>query len=703
MGDASSSAGCLRGRDCVVAAALAAWLLLGAGEARAATPPSGPFVMHSVRTEEPPPLVATVEAAQWRKAPSVTLGWDFTSHRPASEPTTAYLLYDDRYLYAGCVATQKSDVVATQHTNGVGDDQDDTCTLLLWPSGATGIRYRFTANALGTRWQESSENSTYAPEWNAVGRAYNGGFTVVMRIPFGVMRSDGRDEWRFNFQRLKKKADELDLWATDPGMQEDDEGQFAGYLRGMAGIKASTQTRPRLAAYELAAFGPAADGGSTSRVGADAALPVSRGTSLLATVHPDYSNVELDQMAIQPTEFPRVLQEVRPFFVQGANYYNQFDSVGNTRNVMLYTPDIPTPRLGGAVEGHEAGANFAAFDSVASARTDTAAATFWNSADKRLLVGYQRVSVAQPALFDLAQAATFRYDNLRNLFAYATYGTDRGTNVADPGTGNWEEVGLGLHSATSHFAAALKKIGASYAPVDGITDHPDIAGYATEGTRRFDFPEASALRYVELVGDFERYRDHAGRLDQADQAVGVTVADRNLFALSGTTGSHYLAPAGGVPGLFDSNTVGLTYNQDGATPAALTYGFGRFGAGFLGTWTRSVSFRVGRRAVLDAESDESRFVPDSGTASVAQLERAGLTVQLSTQASFTSGVRRVIGVPPNIGAGIQTQPGTNLSFALHQSSKRAELYVVYGNPNADFTNPVLTVKLIEYIGAQKGS
>jgi hypothetical protein len=31
------------------------------------------------------------------------------------------------------------------------------------------------------------------------------------------------------------------------------------------------------------------------------------------------------------------------------------------------------------------------------------------------------------------------------------------------------------------------------------------------------------------------------------------------------------------------------------------------------------------------------------------------------------------------------------------------LYFVYGDPNADTTFPVLTVKLIEYFGADKGS
>jgi hypothetical protein len=346
---------------------------------------------------------------------------------------------------------------------------------------------------------------------------------------------------------------------------------------------------------------------------------------------------------------------------------------------------------------------FAAFNSVAAGSTDAASAVFWNTSDKRVLVGYQRVAVARPGLYDLAQAGTFRYDNLRNFFVYASYGSDRGTNVIDAGEGNWEEVGFGLHSSTSQFAAATRKIGALYSPVDGITDHADIAGYATAGARRIDFPQGAPLRYVQLSGDLERYHDHTGRLDQADQSVTMDVAGRNLFALTASTGSHYLVPPDGSAGFFDANEVGVTYNQDGATPAGILYAFGRFGAGFLRTWTRSVSFRVGRRTVFDVESDESRYTPASGTASIQQLQRAGFTTQLGPDESFTTGVRRVIGTPPNVGAGIQIQPGTNVSFAFHRKSRRAEMYVVYGNPNADTTNPVLTVKLIEYIGAQKGS
>ena len=52
---------------------------------------------------------------------------------------------------------------------------------------------------------------------------------------------------------------------------------------------------PRLNVYELAQFANAASGGSTSRVGADLAVPITQTASFIATFHPDYSNVELDQ------------------------------------------------------------------------------------------------------------------------------------------------------------------------------------------------------------------------------------------------------------------------------------------------------------------------------------------------------------------------------------------------------------------------
>ncbi|MBC5823516.1 MAG: hypothetical protein GIX02_01605 [Candidatus Eremiobacteraeota bacterium] len=698
---------------------IALFAVLASTQAHAATPPAGAFILNAVRTDIPPPLVASPDAPQWQRAGSATLKWDFTFHRAATERTTVRLLYDARYVYILCVAKQKSPVVATQHTNDVGDDLDDNFAVNLWPSGPNGLRYKFTSTAIGTRYQESSENESYAPQWDAVGRIDKDGFTIMMRIRLDVMRGDGREEWRINFQRLRQKTGELFIWATDPAMTEDDQGQHAGYLRGVIGISQTTRTRPRVSFYELGTLVSQSVGGSTSRMGVDVALPVSRGSSVLLTAHPDYSNVELDQQAIQPTEFVRVLQEVRPFFVQGALYYNIFDQIGNTNNIMLYTPNIPTPRVGEAIEGHEGNVNYAGFNSVSNGSTDAADAVFWNSSDKRWRAGYQRVAVAQADFYDLAQAATLRYDNLRNFYTYLSYGTDRGTNVTEPKLGNWEETGAGIYSPTSKLAAGIRKIGPQYTPADGIVDHPDIAGYAIEGFRRYDFTAKSWLQSIELSGDLERYKDVQGknsptcptgafcpllfRTNQADQSLDVAIAAKNLFTLGFTTGSHFLLPADAPGGLFDENVIGLTYNANSATPLSLVHTSGSFAGGFLQTWLRNAAFRVGQRAVVDIESDSSRYVTPDRQFFSQDLVRTGLTMLLTRQDSLSAGIRRVVGDGPNIGGGIQIAPGSNASFAFHHRSAHAEVYFAYGDANAEFTYPALTLKLIQYFGAEKGS
>src|SRR6185312_795266 len=83
--------------------------------------------------------------------------------------------------------------------------------------------------------------------------------------------------------------------------------------------------KPRLGLYALGRAATTAAGGSTSRIGADFSIPVTQTAAFFGTIHPDYSNVELDQQSISPTVYQRIFSEVRPFFTQAAQYYNQFN------------------------------------------------------------------------------------------------------------------------------------------------------------------------------------------------------------------------------------------------------------------------------------------------------------------------------------------------------------------------------------------
>ncbi|HLW37472.1 MAG TPA: hypothetical protein VKR99_03480, partial [Candidatus Eremiobacteraceae bacterium] len=99
------------------------------------------FTIAPVKTATPPHLDGTLDDPAWKKAEHLTLDWDFQFQRPARETTDVYVLYDDTYFYLGFFAHQNAEIVATQHTNGVGEESDDYVGVRFWPDGVSGFGY----------------------------------------------------------------------------------------------------------------------------------------------------------------------------------------------------------------------------------------------------------------------------------------------------------------------------------------------------------------------------------------------------------------------------------------------------------------------------------------------------------------------------------------------------------------------------------
>jgi hypothetical protein len=271
----------------------------------------GTYAIAAVPVTTAPRLDGTLNDPAWQKAAHVELGWDFTYRRPAEERTDAYLLMDSHYLYVAFVAQQAEPITATQRTNDNPLGADDVVRVYLWPGGDQGFEYGFASNPIGTRYAFSSENTAFAPAWQSVAKTQAHGYTVTERIPLAVMRSDGRGTWRVQFDRRVEDANTLYEWAHADAQGGTDSSLYTGYLDGMQSVAKSTRTKPRLQLYTLGEMAANSAGGSTSRMGADFAVPITPTASFLGTLHPDYSNVELDQQTIAPTAFQRRFQEVR--------------------------------------------------------------------------------------------------------------------------------------------------------------------------------------------------------------------------------------------------------------------------------------------------------------------------------------------------------------------------------------------------------
>ena len=343
--------------------------------------------------QAPPPLDPVAGAAAWKDAASVTLPWDVQHQKAVSEPTTARIATDGTNIYVRFEVKQRETLLAQQRTNDVGDGTDDEVWIDLWPNGNNGFYYQFAANSKGTRWQYSSENTAYSPTWTSFGAASGNDYVVTMKIPIKVMRGSGSGggQWKVQFVRIIRSTGERQIWTYGPTQTNGDDVTYAGVLTGMAPAVAS-RAKPRVALYALGIAGSNSSGLTTSRMGADFSVPVTATSSIYGTIHPDFSNVETDQQTISPTAYQRSFSEVRPFFTQGANFYENFSCDACPFVAQLYTPSIPTPRDGYAFEGKQGQFSFAGFDAIGDHRNDGATSVTWRSKDNHFNVSAQSVA-----------------------------------------------------------------------------------------------------------------------------------------------------------------------------------------------------------------------------------------------------------------------------------------------------------------------
>ncbi len=681
------------------------------------------------------PSMDGVVDASWSHAAKISLEMDFTYKRPAAERTAVYVGQENGYLDVAFVATQRESLTEVQETNGSSVEGDDYVAVALSPQGTHGFSYVFFANPRGARYQTSTENSAYSPQWTAVGVKTPTGYSVTMRIPLNVIRNGGSSSWSAQFSRYVVATNGLAVWTFSPQASQVTDPTFFGTLRGIGtGSRSPSRPPARIQPYLLAERAPRSIGGSTSRIGLDASIPVSPTASFLTSLHPDYSNVEIDQQTIAPTAFPRQYSEVRPFFTQAASFFDGWFSCSDCPNP-LYTPGIPTFRQGYAIEGTQGPLTYAAFDTIGDRRVDDAQVVNYSNENEQHAIGVelQRVGVDTPSFIDDVTTLDTGYADLRSHFgAYFNVGIDRGTLVTDPQEANYFEGGPLYIAPTQIFGVNYQRIGTQFNPVDGYVQQTNIAGYEAFGKKIFNFSAQSILHDIYALAFYTKYDNDERLLAQVASAMQVNVDFRNLLTVHLYANSQGVLTSGGEFLPFDANGFAIGYrmgyaningsNSTTSTPSYVSYSAGPYYHGKLDAWTYLTTVPLRHHLTLALETDEDRYdtVYPGEHAATQWLERASLDWQLNRYAEFDLGVRRIVG--PNLPNAFQAlgfsspsvcfanpyYPGCmvnagNVSLAFHFLAARNEFYVVYGNPNDLSTYPALFVKWIRYIGAEKGT
>ena len=743
--------------------ALIACGLIGFGaEAARAASPSESFPAPLV--EAGPALSLETDGPPWDTAFTVRDFTTVTTRTTAARfPTQARILIDRTTLYVAIHAEQRgAPIVATQTTNNVGFGNDDFAGVGIDPTGNGNRVYYFETTPAGVRYQQSSESVRFAPAWRSLAKRREGGWDAVLAIPLAVLRSDGAGagRWRINLVRHVAAANENQSWAYDPLIWDGVGGggswpvftdaRFWPYLTGATAQAAAARSKPkpRLEIYGLASAGgdrdvfARADGSfhksDVRNAGLDLSLPLSGTMNFVGTLAPDFSNVEVDQQTISPQQFRRNLTEYRPFFAQGANFFQPVVavSVNQAANVIFYSPSIGQFVRGEKIEGTYGLQSLGLLNVKGAGFDDTIFSLTHSLPDKTFKYMLTGASVRHQdgndttsplAQSDTALEAQVGGRNLHNGFVYgASYAGERGSLTGTPRLAYKTQDYVDIHRQNYEINVVYTDIGPTWNPPIGFTNLADLRGLGSFFDLIGNPPPASPLKRAELFLFADRLIDRSGAAHEIDSFANLDLLFRNQLHLQLTPSvsalrlydggrqavGYSVGYRDGVTVPFNSHGINLGYKDGSPTPLDASFSFGPFTTftpdGFARpTYLRQFSFStsrpLGTRWTLGFEYDGTleRF-PEGDPLGVSHdaqfLRRLSLGESLGAEANLSLSLRAINGTG---GFGV---PGTNLAGSYHRRfNNDSELFVNYGTPAANVTLERWVVKYLIRFGSGAGT
>jgi hypothetical protein len=268
-------------------------------------------------------------------------GWGFREldpnrGAPASVPSVFKVAYDDDAIYFA-MACYEDDIskVASYLSRRDQIEASDVVSIYIDPYHDRTTGYNFRVNPDGVM-QDAYlfDNGNRDVDWNAVWDAEvhrdDDGWYVEIRIPFSQIRFKPSDDmtWGLQAYRWMHGRGEDTGWV----MWDRNASGFVsrwGYLTGLRGV--DNPRKLEVLPYVLTKHvDPAAEGDedqlqNSQNFGADFKYGVTSNMTLNATFQPDFGQVEADPALLNLSPFETFYQEKRPFFVEGARYFQHPD------------------------------------------------------------------------------------------------------------------------------------------------------------------------------------------------------------------------------------------------------------------------------------------------------------------------------------------------------------------------------------------
>ena len=287
---------------------------------------------------------------------------------PASQPSEAYLGYDDKNLYAVFVCFDDPRKVRAHLSRREDVFDDDTVEIIVDTFHDRRRGYVFQVTPLGVQWDAiwteiphadsqgnlSNFDSSFDTVWDAKGKITPQGYVVWIAIPFKSLRFSPtqKQEWGLILYRGILRENEDDFW---PRISRSVEGRLAqaATANGLEQISPgrNMQFNPYGALRSFRALDtrnpvPVFDSrGAEFRGGLDSKFILHDNLVLDVTANPDFSQVESDEPQITVNQrFEVFFPEKRPFFLENADFFK-------TPIDLFFTRRIGDPQFGARLTG----------------------------------------------------------------------------------------------------------------------------------------------------------------------------------------------------------------------------------------------------------------------------------------------------------------------------------------------------------------
>ena len=272
----------------------------------------------------------------------------------ASEPTDAWIFFDDRNIYvaARCWDSQPERMVANEMRRDASTilrNENFSFIFDTFYEKRNGLFFQISSvgglrDALVT--DETNQNNDWNGVWDARTAMFDGGWAVEVVIPFKTLRYQAgpNQVWGVNMRRILQYQNEWSFLAPIPAFLM---GQGSIRAVSFAGTMVGLEVPPPGLNLEIKPYGitdlrtdrnasPAFTNEASGDYGVDVKYGITKSLTLDLTYNTDFAQVEDDQQQINLTRFNLFFPEKREFFLEGRDIFAFGRATGRGNTPVLF-------------------------------------------------------------------------------------------------------------------------------------------------------------------------------------------------------------------------------------------------------------------------------------------------------------------------------------------------------------------------------